>query len=186
MAGGAAGFSISERFMRKLQIEDAEVLRIAIQQEIGRSEESRYDHRLHGLLLLAAGHSCRQVAELFGEDDTTVQRWVHRFARGGLTALREGVRPGRPPSLDQSQWDELEADLRRDPREFGLATHRWDGPALSKLLRLRYGVELGVRQCQRIFRQMGSQSRRTAHTVTDSAPAHASEMAIQARSGTAD
>ncbi|MDA8362070.1 MAG: hypothetical protein M0Z44_08820, partial [Gammaproteobacteria bacterium] len=34
--------------MRKLQIEDAEVMRIAIQQEIGRSEESRYDHRLHG------------------------------------------------------------------------------------------------------------------------------------------
>ena len=32
--------------MRKLQIEDVEVMRIAIQQEIGRSEESRYDHRL--------------------------------------------------------------------------------------------------------------------------------------------
>ncbi len=38
--------------MRKLQIADAEVMRIAIQQEIGRSEESRYDHRLHGLLLV--------------------------------------------------------------------------------------------------------------------------------------
>jgi hypothetical protein len=32
--------------MRKLQIEDAEVMRIAIQQEIGRSEESRYDRGL--------------------------------------------------------------------------------------------------------------------------------------------
>ena len=41
--------------MRKLQIEDAEVMRIAIQQEIGRSEESRYDHRLHGLLLVNGG-----------------------------------------------------------------------------------------------------------------------------------
>ena len=49
--------------MRKLQIEDAEVMRIAIQQEIGRSEESRYDHRLHGLLLVTAGQSCREVAE---------------------------------------------------------------------------------------------------------------------------
>ena len=41
--------------MRKLQIEDAEVMRIAIQQEIERSEESRYDHRLHGLLLVTRG-----------------------------------------------------------------------------------------------------------------------------------
>ena len=53
--------------MRKLQIEDAEIMRIAIQQEIGRSEESRYDHRLHGLLLVTAGQSCREVADLFGE-----------------------------------------------------------------------------------------------------------------------
>ena len=60
--------------MRKLQVEDTEVMRIAIQQEIGRSEESRYDDRLHGLLVVAAGQSCRQVAELFGEDGTRVQR----------------------------------------------------------------------------------------------------------------
>ena len=45
--------------MRKLQIEDAEVrMLIAIQQEIARSEESRYDHRLHRLLLVTTGQSC--------------------------------------------------------------------------------------------------------------------------------
>ena len=82
--------------MRKLQIEDAEVMRIAIQQEIGRSEDSRYDHRLHGLLLITAGQSSRQVAELFGENGTTVQRWVQRlrkaawmrYARGNGRAAR--------------------------------------------------------------------------------------------------
>ncbi|EQD79624.1 hypothetical protein B1B_00114 [mine drainage metagenome] len=52
--------------MRKLRIEDTDLMRIAIQQEIGRSEESRYDHRLHGLLLVMAGQSCRQVADWFG------------------------------------------------------------------------------------------------------------------------
>jgi transposase len=141
--------------MRKLQIDDSGVIRIAIQQEIGRSEESRYDHRLHGLLLLAAGHSCQDVAALFGEDDTTVQRWVHRFEQGGLTALRESERPGRPRSLDAAQWQQLQADLRKSPRDFGLAAPAWDGSSLSRHLRSRFGVQLGVRQCQRIFRQMG-------------------------------
>ena len=89
--------------MRKLQIEDTEIMRIAIQQEIGRSEESRYDHRLHGLLLVTAGQSCREVADLFGEDGTTVQRWVRRFEDGGLDALREGERSGRPRTLDAKQ-----------------------------------------------------------------------------------
>ena len=41
--------------MRKLEIADPEIMRIAIQQEISRSDESRYDHRLHGLLLLTSG-----------------------------------------------------------------------------------------------------------------------------------
>jgi transposase len=146
--------------MRKLQIDDSGVMRIAIQQEIGRSEESRYDHRLHALLLLAAGHSCREVAELFGEDDTTVQRWVHRVRQGGLGALRESERPGRPPSLDSRQWHELQTDLQKSPRELGLTAVAWDGGSLTEHLWRRFGVRLGVRQCQRIFRQMGLDARR--------------------------
>jgi Winged helix-turn helix len=71
-------------------------MRIAIQQEISRSEESRYDHRLHGLLLVCNGQSCVQVADLFGEDRRTIQRWVTRFEALGLEGLREGERPGRP------------------------------------------------------------------------------------------
>ena len=82
--------------MRKLEIADPEVMRIAIQQEIARSDESRYDHRLHGLLLVTGGQSCQQVAELFGEDRRTVQRWVKRFESQGLEGVREGERPGRP------------------------------------------------------------------------------------------
>jgi transposase len=73
--------------MRRLQIEDAEVMRIAIQQEIERSEESRYDHRLQGLLLVMAGQSCREVAARFGENGTTVQRWVNSFEEGGPAVL---------------------------------------------------------------------------------------------------
>lgn len=59
--------------MRRLHIEDAEVTRIAIRHGISRGGECRDGRGLHGLPL-AAGHSCRQVAELFGEEDTTVQR----------------------------------------------------------------------------------------------------------------
>ena len=156
--------------MRKLQIEDAEVIRIAIQQEIVRSEESRYDHRLHGLLLITAGQSCRQVAELFGENGTTVQRWVQRFEEGGLESLREGERSGRPRMLDAAQWRKLQCDLRKSPRDFGLAATLWDGPVLSEHLRQRYAVDLGVRQCQRIFRQMGFRLRKPRPQVAQADP----------------
>lgn len=66
--------------MRKLQIENAEGMRLAIQQGIGRSDESRYDHRLRGVLLVANGHSCGKAARLFAEDARTIQRWVSPVA----------------------------------------------------------------------------------------------------------
>ncbi len=84
-----SSFSPGERRRGKLQIDGAEVMRIAIQQEIAHSEESRYDHRLQGLLLVAVGLSSREVAELLGENGTTVQHWVNRFEQGGLDALWE-------------------------------------------------------------------------------------------------
>ena len=156
--------------MRKLDIADPDVMRIAIQQEIARSDESRYDHRLHGLLLVTGGQSCQQVAELFGEDRRTVQRWVTRFETHGLEGLREGERSGGRPRWIAKQWAALGRDLRRDPGKFGHAGHLWDGKLLSEHLRLRYGVTLGVRQCQRLFGQMGFRLRKPRPQVAQSDP----------------
>lgn len=156
--------------MRKLEIADPEIMRIAIQQEIVRSGESRYGHRLHGLLLVAGGQSCQQVAETFGENPRTVQRWVKRFEEYGLDGLREGERPGRPAALDAKQWAALGRDMRRAPEKFGHAAHLWDGKLLSEHLRQRYGVTLGVRQCQRIFGQMGFRLRKPRPQVAQSDP----------------
>jgi transposase len=156
--------------MRKLEIAEPEVMRIAIQQEIARSDESRYDHRLHGLLLVTAGKSCQQVADIFGEDRRTVQRWVTRFELHGLEGLREGERSGRPAALDAKQWARLGRDLRRTPQAFGHVGHLWDGKMLAEHLRQRYGVALGVRQCQRIFGQMGFRLRKPRPQVAQSDP----------------
>ena len=169
--------------MRKLQIEDAEVMRLAIQQEISRSEESRYDHRLHGLLLVTTGQSCREVARLFGEDGTSVQRWVRRFEQSGLEGLREGERPGRPRMLDAKQWRKLQVDLRKMPREFGFEASLWDGPLLCEHLRQHYQVRLGVRQCQRLFRQMGFRLRKPRPQVAQSDPVRVAAAKKTAPSG---
>jgi transposase len=169
--------------MHKLQIEDAEVMQVAIQQEISRSEESRYDHRLHGLLLVTTGQSCREVARLFGEDASTVQRWVRRFEDHGLEGLREGERPGRPRQLDDGQWRQVAADLRRSPRVFGLAANLWDGPLLAEHLRRRFGIKLGVRQCQRLFRQLGFRLRKPRPQVAQSDPVKVAAVKKTAASG---
>lgn len=171
--------------MRKLEIANPDVMRIAIQQEIARSDESRYDHRLHGLLLVTGGHSCQQVADLFGEDRRTVQRWVTRFETHGLEGLREGERPGRPTTLNAKHWAALGRDLRRAPGAFGLIGHLWDGKLLSAHLRQRYDITLGVRQCQRIFGRLGFRLRKPRPQVAQSDPVKVAAFKKTAAPGTA-
>ncbi len=52
------------------------------------------------------------------------------------------------------QWRSAQSDLCKTPRDFGLPATLWDGPVLPEHLRQRYAVDLGIRQCQRLFRQM--------------------------------
>jgi transposase len=146
--------------MRKLEVEDGQMMRIAIQNEIFRSEESRYDHRLHGVLLVAQGLTCRKVSEYLGQNPVTVQRWVRGFNSRGFAALQEGERPGRPSRIGELQWSQMEVDLRQAPRDLGYGQNLWDGKLLSHHLSAHYGVDLAVRQCQRIFRQMGFRLRK--------------------------
>src|ERR1035438_3430072 len=70
--------------MRPLQIADAETMILGLQDEIRRSEESRYDHRLHGVLLVAQGATCPEVSRLLGDAPRTVENWVRRFEAQGL------------------------------------------------------------------------------------------------------
>lgn len=141
--------------VRPLRIANAESIVLGLQDEIRRSEDSRYDHRLHGVLLVAQGMTCPEVARLLGDAPRSVEYWVRRFEQKGLAGLREGERAGRPRRLNQQQLAEINAALRQMPREVGLSGTLWDGKTLAVWIEQQYGVTMGVRQCQRLFRQLG-------------------------------
>jgi transposase len=146
--------------MKPLRVTDAETMVLGLQDEIRRSEESRYDHRLHGVLLVAQGMTCPEVSRLLGDAPRSVEYWVQRFEARGLAGLSEGQRSGRPRRLGEAQLQEVDQALRRSPRDFGLTGTLWDGKTLSTWLQQRFQVTLAVRQCQRLFRQRGFRLRK--------------------------
>ena len=146
--------------MRPLGIADSATIVLGLQDEIRRSEESRYDHRLHGVLLVAQGMTCPEAAKLLGDAPRTVEYWVHEFEEMGLAGLLEGERSGRPRRLSEKQLQEINAVLRHMPREAGLGGNLWDGKTLAAWIEREYGIDLGVRQCQRLFRQLGFRLRK--------------------------
>lgn len=50
--------------MKRLEIADRDIMEIALRNEILRSEEALYDHRLHGVLLAYRGMSCYEVGDM--------------------------------------------------------------------------------------------------------------------------
>lgn len=156
--------------MRALQLTDAQTMVLVLQDEIRRNEQARYDHRLHGVLLVAQGMSCRQAAQLLGDAPRTVENWVNGFEQEGLRALSDSAGRGRRPRLTDEQLLEVGQWLRAKPQARGLEGNLWDGPKLSACLKKHYGVELGKRQCQRLFRQLNFRYRLPRPEVAKSDP----------------
>ena len=156
--------------MKKLTIADADVMVLGLQDEIRRSRDSRYDHRLHAVLLVAQGMSCPEVGRFLGDAPRTVEYWVHSFEEEGLSGLVDIDRPGRPPRLEDAQYREIGDTLRLSPSDVGMNANLWDGKTLSEFIRLRYGISLGVRQCQRLFRQLGFRLRKPRPVIARADP----------------
>jgi transposase len=156
--------------MKPLTITDASTIILGLQDEIRRSEESRYDHRLHGVLLVAQGMSCLEVSRLLGDAPRTVEYWVHRFEDKGLAGLVEGERSGRPRRLSDKQLEEINSALRQTPESVGITSGLWDGKGLAAFVKKRYGVTLGVRQCQYMFKSFGFRLRKPRSLIARADP----------------
>lgn len=156
--------------MKKAKISDAKTVILILQDEIRRSYEARYDHRLHAILMVAQGISCRKVAHLLGDSPRSVAYWVKRFEAEGLSGLADADRSGRPSRLDEQQIQHIEKALRSHPSQYGISGNLWDGKLLSHFIRQQFGVELGVRQCQRLFRRLGFRFRKPRPLIAKADP----------------
>lgn len=119
--------------------------------------------------------TCPEVAELLGDGPRTVQYWVQEFEQHGLAGLLEGERPGRPPRLSPDHLKRIGAALRTTPADVGLSGNIWDGKTLSAYTRSELGVELGVRQCQRLFRKLQFRLRKPRPVLARADPARQAE-----------
>ncbi len=143
--------------MKRLRISDDRKKEII--GEIRRSDESKYDHRLHGILLVANGMSPYGVSSVIGNSPKSIENWVNTFLREGFEGLREPMRSGRPPRLSDIM-ESISLDLRKNPMDLGYSRNLWDGKLLSHHIKKRYDMDIGTRQCQRIFHKLGFRLRK--------------------------
>ena len=138
-----------------LQIRDIEKVKNEIQTYFNANEDARFVRRLDVVALICNGHALNYVAGLFGINSTTVQRWIHRLNESGFQGLKDKSGRGRRSQINDTDRLKLKSDLEKSPKDLGYDQARWDGKLLSHHLKVQYSVELRVRQCQNLFKQLG-------------------------------
>jgi transposase len=97
-----------------------------------RNTEARLVERCRIILKRLEGKQLRQVAQELEITVPTVRKWSQRFSSGGLAALKDEARPGKPPTYDAAFRDRVLGLLEQTPPA-GLS--HWDGRAVAEALK---------------------------------------------------
>lgn len=155
--------------MQKLELKSPEEIKIEIQKYFKKSEEAKFIHRLHGILLKIDNkdNACETIAQLFGQSSRTISNWINKVNRAGsIEVLRDKAKPGRNSKLDFEQLDKIKSVLQSPPELSGVSANIWDGKSLAFYIKKEFDVELGVRQCQRMFKKLGFSLKRARPIVS--------------------
>lgn len=115
---------------------------------VTKGRERRFHHRIEMVNLVLAGMSPATLSQYVTESASTISEWVKTVDEIGFDALLEKKQSGRPPKLSVEQLQEVKRLVNSvDPRTLGFDA--WNGPNLASLIAQRFGVTIGLRQCQR-------------------------------------
>jgi transposase len=86
-----------------------------LQQLTRTQQRARERLRYQAVVLAREGKTAPQIADALGCARRPVQRWVERYNKGGVAALAEGRRSGRPPRLSTEQEAAFRQRLEQGP-----------------------------------------------------------------------
>lgn len=117
--------------------------RAAVEAELRRTAlPARVRERLEMVKAVALGHDLAVSAAWSGRTVRTVRHWLGRFRVGGVGALADAPRAGRPARADSAYLRALEEAVDAGPRALGLEFDVWTSDRLSAYLAEWTGVRI--------------------------------------------
>jgi transposase len=142
--------------------------------------------RLEMVKAAALGQDLAAIMAWSGRGERTVRRWLRAFAAGGVAALADAPRSGRPAVADAAYLAALEQAADTPPPAAGLPFDVWTSPRLAAYLAEQTGVRIAPGWLRALLARQGFASGRPKHTLThlqDPAEVAACEDALAAAGG---
>jgi transposase len=125
----------------------------------------RVRERLEMVKGVALGQALADVAHWSGRTERTVVRWLAAFAAGGITALADAPRAGRPPRADSAYLAALEQAVETPPRQLGLLFDAWTSDRLSAYLAETTGARIAPGWVRALLARQRYRTGRPKHTL---------------------
>lgn len=130
----------------------------ALEAQVRRERDARVKDRLRAVVLARRGREHEPIAEHLGMCPRWVEKWVARYNRGGVGALRDKPRSGQPPRLPRGREEELRQRVLRGPGEAdgGVCTLR--GQDIRRILQREFGVRYALSGVYDLLHRLGMSS----------------------------
>jgi transposase len=148
-----------------------EVTITADQQQVVEAQLRRRDlvprvrERLEMVKAVALGQELVQIEAWSGRSGPTVRRWVGRFLRGGVAALADAPRGGRPRRADGAYLAALETAVETPPPVLELPFDVWTSDRLSAYLAETTGVRIAPGWLRALLARQRFVSGRPKHSL---------------------
>lgn len=135
-------------------VTDPQVLLAQGKALIKANNDTVFQHRVEMVNLVLSGITPSALSELVGESKNTLTNWVKIADEKGFAALKPSEnKGGRPTKITDDMAVEIDIALQNEPNMYGYDV--WDGISLADYIKKTFSIEYSVRQCQRLFRDLG-------------------------------
>lgn len=126
----------------------------------------RVRERLEMVTGVARGQDLAAIARWTGRTQRTVRRWLGRFRSGGVAAVADAPRSGRPARADAAYMAALETAADTAPLRRGFPCDVWTSARLSAYLAETTGVRIAPGWVRALVARQHWASGRPKHTLT--------------------
>ena len=149
----------------KLSKEVKENLKTIINEAFDSIEDAKYIRRIDILTLVINGNKINEVSEMFNISRKTISSWIRKVRENGIEGIKDKPGRGLKQTLSEELKNSIKKDISLDPNNFGYNVSKWDGKLVSHHLKENYNIDLKVRRCQYLLKELGfSPSETKAHT----------------------
>ena len=137
----------------------------AIETAIKHDKRSEVVQRSIAIRLLHLEHKPEEVAKMQAVSKPTIYFWFQRWQSGGVEALANQPKSGRPPKADDAYSMALVEVIEKEPLEVGSEFRMWTVERLSAHLEKITGIGLSESRLRALIKRKGYRYRRPKHDL---------------------